>query len=161
MQTFNISCPLMLYHNMLAIIWFSSKIHLRYFRKRSHHFHQLSVGVDSSSQQKPVRSFHLRDPSKFVSTTSYNSYFPFYSLRSNWVFSQPKRKNRMVQYSGYAMAAACVSIGKHPISLGSPLPCEPLHSPYESRSRVCEFFGIWLHFLSEWTKHFFIKEWWI
>jgi hypothetical protein len=32
------------------------------------------------------------------------------------------------------------------------LPCEPLHCPYESKSRVCEFFGIWLHFLSEWTK---------
>jgi hypothetical protein len=58
-----------------------------------------------------------------------------------------------VQYPGNTMAAACVWIGKHLIYLGLPLPCEPLHCPYESKSRVCDFFGIWLHFLSEWTKH--------
>jgi hypothetical protein len=59
------------------------------------------------------------------------------------------------------VVAACVWIGRHPISLGLPLPCEPLRCPYEVKSRVCEFIGIWLHFLSEWTQHFFTKEWWI
>jgi hypothetical protein len=45
-----IGCPLMLDPNMLAIVQFSSKINLRYLRKRSHHFHQSSVAVDSSSR---------------------------------------------------------------------------------------------------------------
>jgi hypothetical protein len=34
-------------------------------RKCNHHFHQSSVGVDSSNRQRPFRSFRLRDPSKF------------------------------------------------------------------------------------------------
>jgi hypothetical protein len=38
---------------------------LWYFRKGSHDFHQSSVGVDSSSRQRPFRSFRLRDLSKF------------------------------------------------------------------------------------------------
>jgi hypothetical protein len=59
------------------------------------------------------------------------------------------------------VAAACVWIGKHPVSPGLPLRCEPLHCPYELKSRVCVLCRIWLHFLSEWTKHFFTKEYWI
>jgi hypothetical protein len=35
-----------------------------YFRERNRHFHQSSVGVDSSSRQRPFRSFRLRDLSK-------------------------------------------------------------------------------------------------
>jgi hypothetical protein len=36
--------------NMLAIVEFSSKIYVWYFKKCSYHFHQSSVGVDSFNQ---------------------------------------------------------------------------------------------------------------
>jgi hypothetical protein len=38
----------------------------------------------------------------------YNSSSLLYSLRSSWVFSQPKGKSRMVQYPGYTVAAVCI-----------------------------------------------------
>jgi hypothetical protein len=86
--------------------------------------------------------------------------FPIIFSPSKLAF-QPTERSRMVQHLGSPVAAACVWIGKHSISLGLVLPCEPLHRPDESKSMVCEIFRIWLHFLSEWTKHFFTKEWWI
>jgi hypothetical protein len=59
------------------------------------------------------------------------------------------------------VAATYVWIGKHQISLGLPLPCEPLHCPYESKSRVCEFPRNLAAFSERRTQHFSIKEWWI
>jgi hypothetical protein len=100
---------------------------------------------------KTVSIISIERPVKISSMTSYDSPSPSYSLCSSWVFSQPRRKSRMVQYHSHTVAATCIWIWKHPISLGLPLPCEPLHCPYQPKLRVCEFFGIWLHFLSEWT----------
>jgi hypothetical protein len=39
------------------------------------------------------------------------------------------------------------------------LPYEPLHCPDAQSHGFASFFGIWMHFLSEWTQHFFTKEW--
>jgi hypothetical protein len=123
----------------------------------------MSAGMDRHPIQstKAVLIISIERHVIISSTTSYNSSFPFYSLRSSWVFSQPKRKSRMVQYPGYTMTAPCVWIGKHPISLGLPLRRGPLHCPYESEQGFASFVGIWRHFLSDWTQHFFTKEWWI
>jgi hypothetical protein len=90
-----IDCPLMLYPNMLAMVEFSSKIHLWYFRKCSHHFHQSNVGVDSSSQQKPFRSFRLRDLSKFHPLL-HIIHLPHYILSVQSWFSA-KRKEKVGQ----------------------------------------------------------------
>jgi hypothetical protein len=106
---------------------------------------------------KTVSIISIKRPVKISSTTSHNS-FPHDILSVQAGFSDNRKKSDGA-ISGQCGGCGVRLIGKNPISLGLPLPCESLHCPYESKSKVCEFFEIWLHFLSEWTKHFFTNEW--
>jgi hypothetical protein len=45
--------------------------------------------------------------------------------------------------------------------LGCPCRVNPCIVYMNQNQAFASFFGICLHFLSEWTKHFFTKEWWI
>jgi hypothetical protein len=105
---------------------------------------------------KTASIISIERPVKISSTVLYNSSSPFYSLRSSWVFSQPKSHGRMVEYPCYT--AAAFESGNIQFLLDSPCRVNPCIVHMNQSQGFATFFGIWRHFLNEWTEQFFIKE---
>jgi hypothetical protein len=121
-------------------------------------FHQSSVGVNSSSRQRPLRSFRLRILSKSHPLLPI-IHHPHYILSAQAGFSaNRKEKVGWCNMLAILWLRGAFESGNVQFLLDRPCRVNSCIVHMNQSQGFASFFGIWLHFLSEWTRHFFRGE---